>query len=101
MGSPCAENRSPVCARSLPETLSPTLPRYPCMASMEVDPELSDTLMHLSGYIFRARVPDVCVSPVLLPSLVDHTTLSHPDGIEPDPAGIVRHADGGEAIITS
>ena len=56
MGSPCAENRSPVCARSLPETLSPTLPRYPCMASMEVAPELSDTLMHLSGYIFRAAI---------------------------------------------
>jgi hypothetical protein len=28
----------------------------PCMASMEVDPELSDTLMHLSGYIFRAAI---------------------------------------------
>jgi len=26
------------------------------MASMEVDPELSDTLMHLSGYIFRAAI---------------------------------------------
>ena len=26
------------------------LPHYhPCMASMEIDPELSDTLMHLSG----------------------------------------------------
>jgi hypothetical protein len=23
---------------------------------MEVDPELSDTLMHLSGYIFRAAI---------------------------------------------
>ena len=29
---------------------------HPCMASMEVDPELSDTLMHLSGYIFRASI---------------------------------------------
>jgi hypothetical protein len=29
---------------------------HPCMASMEVDPELSDTLMHLSGYIFRAAI---------------------------------------------
>ena len=29
---------------------------HPCMASMEVDPELSDTLMHLSGYIFRATI---------------------------------------------
>jgi hypothetical protein len=28
----------------------------PCMASMEVDPELSDTLMHLSDYIFRAAI---------------------------------------------
>jgi hypothetical protein len=26
------------------------------MASMEVDPEMSDTLMHLSGYIFRAAI---------------------------------------------
>ena len=41
-----------------PETLSPTLPRYPCLASMEVDPELSDTLMHLSGYIFRAAIDE-------------------------------------------
>ena len=56
MGSPCAENRCPVCSLSLPDTLSPTLPGYPCMASMEVDPELSDTLMHLSGYIFRAAI---------------------------------------------
>ena len=29
---------------------------HPCMASMEIDPELSDTLMHLSGYIFRAAI---------------------------------------------
>jgi hypothetical protein len=29
---------------------------HPCMASMEVDPDLSDTLMHLSGYIFRAAI---------------------------------------------
>jgi len=29
---------------------------HPCMASMEFDPELSDTLMHLSGYIFRAAI---------------------------------------------
>ena len=29
-----------------------------CMASMEVDPELSDTLMHLSGYIFRAAIDE-------------------------------------------
>jgi thymidylate synthase len=29
---------------------------HPCMASMEVDPELEDTLMHLSGYIFRASI---------------------------------------------
>jgi thymidylate synthase len=29
---------------------------HPCMASMEVDPELSDTLMHLSGYLFRAAI---------------------------------------------
>ena len=25
---------------------------------MEVDPELSDTLMHLSGYIFRAVIDE-------------------------------------------
>jgi len=29
---------------------------HPCMASMEIDPDLSDTLMHLSGYIFRASI---------------------------------------------
>jgi thymidylate synthase len=29
---------------------------HPCMASMEIDPELEDTLMHLSGYIFRAAI---------------------------------------------
>ena len=33
-----------------------TVRHHPCMASMEVDPELSDTLMHLSGYIFRAAI---------------------------------------------
>jgi len=42
--------------RVLPGNLSPTLSRYTCMASMEIDPELSDTLMHLSGYIFRAAI---------------------------------------------
>lgn len=29
---------------------------HPCMASMEVDPDRSDTLMHLSGYIFRDAI---------------------------------------------
>ncbi len=29
---------------------------HPCLASMEIDPELSDTLMHLSGYIIRAAI---------------------------------------------
>jgi len=29
---------------------------HPCMASMEIDPDLNDTLMHLSGYIFRAAI---------------------------------------------
>jgi hypothetical protein len=29
---------------------------HPCMASMVIDPELSDTLMHLSGYIFRDSI---------------------------------------------
>ena len=28
----------------------------PCMASMEIDPDLSDTLMPLSGCIFRAAI---------------------------------------------
>lgn len=26
------------------------------MASMEIDPDRNDTLMHLSGYIFRAAI---------------------------------------------
>jgi hypothetical protein len=29
---------------------------HPCMASMEIDPDRNDTLMHLSGYIFRAAI---------------------------------------------
>ena len=29
---------------------------HPCLASMEVDPDLHDTLMHLSGYIVRAAI---------------------------------------------
>lgn len=29
---------------------------YPCLASMEIDAELNDTIMHLSGYIFRAAI---------------------------------------------
>lgn len=29
---------------------------YPCFASMAIDPEYDDTLMHVSGYIFRAVV---------------------------------------------
>lgn len=29
---------------------------HPCLASMEIDPDLQDTLMHLSGYIVRAAL---------------------------------------------
>ena len=29
---------------------------HPCLASMEIDPDLNDTIMHLSGYIFRAAI---------------------------------------------
>lgn len=29
---------------------------HPCLASMEIDPDLSDTIMHLSGYIFREAI---------------------------------------------
>lgn len=29
---------------------------HPCLASMEIDPDLQDTLMHLSGYIVRAAI---------------------------------------------
>lgn len=29
---------------------------HPCLASMEIDPDLADTIMHLSGYIVRAAV---------------------------------------------
>lgn len=29
---------------------------HPCLASMEIDPDLRDTLMHLSGYIVRAAI---------------------------------------------
>ena len=56
MGSPCAQHRCPVCTHDLPGILSPTLPCYTCMSLMEVDPEQSDTLMHLSGYIFLVAI---------------------------------------------
>jgi len=29
---------------------------HPCLASMEIDPDLRDTIMHLSGYIVRAAI---------------------------------------------
>jgi thymidylate synthase len=29
---------------------------HPCLASMEIDPDLQDTIMHLSGYIVRAAI---------------------------------------------
>ena len=29
---------------------------HPCLASMEIDPDLNDTIMHLSGYIVRAAI---------------------------------------------
>ncbi len=29
---------------------------HPCLASMEIDPDLQDTIMHLSGYIVRASI---------------------------------------------
>ncbi|OGP75925.1 MAG: hypothetical protein A2Z13_00135 [Deltaproteobacteria bacterium RBG_16_64_85] len=29
---------------------------HPCLASMEIDPGLQDTIMHLSGYIVRAAI---------------------------------------------
>jgi len=29
---------------------------HPCLASMEIVPDLNDTLMHLSGYIVRAAI---------------------------------------------
>ena len=31
---------------------------YPCTASMEMDPELQDTILHKSGYIIREAVED-------------------------------------------
>jgi len=40
--------------RAISDSISRSI--IPRMASMEVDPELSDTLMHLSGYIFRAAI---------------------------------------------
>ncbi|MGE5190108.1 MAG: DUF166 domain-containing protein [Gemmatimonadota bacterium] len=29
---------------------------HPCLASMEIDPDLRDTIMHLSGYVVRAAI---------------------------------------------
>jgi hypothetical protein len=29
---------------------------HPCLASMEIDPDLQDTILHLSGYIVRAAI---------------------------------------------
>lgn len=31
---------------------------HPCLASMEIDPDRNDTVMHLSGYIVRAAIRD-------------------------------------------
>jgi thymidylate synthase len=36
---------------------------HPCLASMEIDPDLSDTIMHLSGYIVRAAIASALKSP--------------------------------------
>lgn len=39
-----------------PETGAIRHHHHPCLASMEIDPDLSDTIMHLSGYIVRAAI---------------------------------------------
>ncbi len=36
---------------------------HPCLASMEIDPDLHDTLMHLSGYIVRAAIASALKRP--------------------------------------
>ncbi len=36
---------------------------HPCLASMEIDPDLHDTIMHLSGYIVRAAIASALKRP--------------------------------------
>jgi len=43
-------------AADAPDTGALRHHHHPCLASMEIDPDLHDTLMHLSGYIVRAAI---------------------------------------------
>jgi thymidylate synthase len=60
--APCGSAR--FVAGILPGTRLPEAPdagalrhhHHPCLASMEIDPDLEDTIMHLSGYIVRAAL---------------------------------------------
>jgi hypothetical protein len=42
----------------LKEVVSNAHHGYPCTASMEIDPELKDTILHRSGYVIRDAVED-------------------------------------------
>lgn len=43
-------------AAEAPDTGALRHHHHPCLASMEIDPDLNDTIMHLSGYIVRAAI---------------------------------------------
>lgn len=44
--------------REAPETGALRHHHHPCLASMEIDPDRNDTIMHLSGYIIREAIRD-------------------------------------------
>jgi len=43
-------------AKDLNQNTSNAHHGYPCTASMDVDPELGDTILHKAGYIIRQEV---------------------------------------------
>ncbi len=44
--------------RDLEDAISKAHHAYPCTASMEIDPELKDTILHKAGYIIRKAVKE-------------------------------------------
>jgi len=50
-------------AAEAPDTGALRHHHHPCLASMEIDPDLRDTIMHLSGYIVRAAIASALKKP--------------------------------------
>ena len=63
---------------SLEQVVSKAHHGYPCTASMEMDPELQDTILHKSGYIIREAVEDAVARTRQRESSVTVNAATHP-----------------------